>query len=70
MKLLIVLFSAFCVYCGYDFAERKYQKEIVHVCVEWEAKVDSASAVHSNLLNLHREHISQCRFEYPRKLNK
>ena len=70
MKLSITLFAAFCVYCGHAFTKRQYEKKIISLSEGLQERVDSSNAKHASLLELHREHIDKCRFEFPKKLTK
>ena len=66
-KIEILLFAFFCVYCGYQFAEKQNKIAMSGVVKQTDMRVDSVKTAHSRLLELHRNHIEECRFEYFRK---
>ena len=59
-KYLLILFASFCVYCGYQFAERKYLKQIE--VIQFEATQVSKSK--SALIMKHSRHLDRCRFNH------
>jgi len=66
-KIAIIAFASFCVYCGYRFAKHTEQMQINTVKEVYQAQVDSLQAKYDQLVELNREHIDKCRFNYYNK---